>query len=154
QGTAGSPRLERRAEPHHLAYVIYTSGSTGLPKGVLIEHRNVVHLVLAEKDDFGVRKTDALVLLSSYTFDASIDQIWLALTSGAKLVLVSKETILDPPTLARVIADEKVTHLDAVPGLLASLSPDQVPSVKRVVVGGEACPVAIARAWCSRVRFY
>jgi tyrocidine synthetase-3 len=149
-----APRLSRASEPHHLAYVIYTSGSTGLPKGVLIEHRNVVHLVLAEREDFGIRASEALVLLSSYTFDASIDQIWLALTSGAKLVLVDKTTILDAALLANVITTEKVTHLDTIPSLLAGFSPAEIPTVKRVVVGGESCSVATARAWSQAVSFY
>jgi tyrocidine synthetase-3 len=149
-----APRLPRACEPHHLAYVIYTSGSTGLPKGVLIEHRNVVHLILAEREDFGVRPNEALVLISSYTFDASIDQIWLALTSGAKLVLVDKTTILDAALLANVIKKEGVTHLDTIPSLLAGFSPDDLPSIKRVVVGGESCSVAVARAWSGAVRLY
>ncbi|HUJ60961.1 MAG TPA: amino acid adenylation domain-containing protein, partial [Kofleriaceae bacterium] len=146
-------RLPRRAEPHHLAYVIYTSGSTGQPKGVLVEHRNAVHFVLAEKADFAIRASDALILLSSYAFDASIDQIWLALGSGAKLVLVTKDQLLDPQGLAKLIAREQVSHLDSVPALLAELSP-MLPSIRQVVVGGEACPVAIARAWCRSTRFW
>ena len=148
-----APRLPPQAQPHHLAYVIYTSGSTGLPKGVLVEHRNVVHLIFAEKEDLAIRASDALILLSSYTFDASIDQIWLALTSGAKLVLVDKSTLLDPAVLAGVIAREQVTHLDTVPALLAELT-HELPSVRQIVVGGEACPVAVARAWSSATRFW
>ncbi len=154
KGPLDVPRLARRCEPHHLAYVIYTSGSTGRPKGVLIEHRNVVHLILAEKEDFGVRRSDALILLSSYTFDASIDQIWLALTSGAKLVIVDRETILDATLLSQAIARERITHLDTVPALLSGLTPAELPSIKRVVVGGETCPVAIARTWGQAVCFY
>ena len=148
-----APRPPRRAEPHHLAYVIYTSGSTGQPKGVLVEHRNVVHLVLAEKEDFAIRANDAVIQTSSYTFDASIDQIWLALTSGAKLVLVTKQLLLDPAELSRVIAAEHVTHLDTVPALLGELSP-MLASVRQVVVGGETCPVATARAWSRTTRFW
>ena len=146
-------RLPRRAEPHHLAYVIYTSGSTGQPKGVLVEQRNVVHFVLAEKQDFAIRSRDALILLSSYSFDASIDQIWLALSSGAKLVIVAKQTLLDPAQLASIITTEGVTHLDTVPALLGELSP-MLPSVRQVVVGGETCAVAIARAWSRSTRFW
>ncbi len=148
-----SVRPPRRAEPHHLAYVIYTSGSTGQPKGVLIEHRNVVHLIFAEKDDFAIRHSDALILLSSYSFDASIDQIWLALASGAKLVLVERAWLLDPARLSRLINEESITHLDTIPALLAELSP-MLASVRQVVVGGETCPVPIARTWCRTTRFW
>ncbi len=148
-----APRPPRRSEPHHLAYVIYTSGSTGKPKGVLIEHRNVVHLVFAEKEDFGIRASDALILLSSYSFDASIDQIWLSLTSGAKLVLVAKQSLLDPAQLSQLIAKEHITHLDSLPALLGELSP-MLPSVRQVVVGGETCPVTVARAWSRTTRFW
>jgi tyrocidine synthetase-3 len=146
-------RPEPRADPHHVAYVIYTSGSTGQPKGVLVEHRNVVHFILAEKEDFAIRASDALLQTSSYTFDASIDQIWLALTSGAKLVLVPKQALLDPAELSRIIDAEKVTHLDSVPALLGELSP-MLASVRQVVVGGETCPVAVARAWSRTTRFW
>ncbi len=146
-------RVMRRCGPDDLAYVIYTSGSTGQPKGVLVEHRNVVHLVLAEKEDFAIRASDALILLSSYSFDASIDQIWLALTSGAKLVLVAKSLLLDPAQLAQLIAAEGVTHLDTVPALLAEL-PAELPSVRQIVVGGETCPVAVAAAWSKTTRFW
>ncbi|HEY1552228.1 MAG TPA: amino acid adenylation domain-containing protein, partial [Kofleriaceae bacterium] len=148
-----APRPPRRSSPESLAYVIYTSGSTGKPKGVLIEHRNVVHLVFAEKEDFGIRASDALILLSSYSFDASIDQIWLSLTSGAKLVLVAKQSLLDPAYLSQLIAAERVTHLDSVPALLGELSP-MLSSVRQVVVGGETCPVTVARAWSRTTRFW
>jgi tyrocidine synthetase-3 len=150
-GTAERP--PRRAEPHHLAYVIYTSGSTGQPKGVLVEHRNVVHFIFAEKEDFAIRPSDAVIHTSSYTFDASIDQIWLALTGGAKLVLVTKQMLLDPAELSRVIDAEGVTHVDTVPALLGELSP-MLASVRQVVVGGETCPVAVARAWSRTTRFW
>jgi non-ribosomal peptide synthetase component F len=153
QGSAPA-RPKRSCEPHHLAYVIYTSGSTGTPKGVLIEHRNVVHLILAEREDFDVRPSEALILLSSYTFDASIDQIWLALTTGAKLVLVDKDIVLDAALLSQTIEREGVTHLDTIPSLLAGLSPQDVPSVQRVVVGGESCSAAVARAWGGSVRLF
>ncbi|WP_394834947.1 amino acid adenylation domain-containing protein [Pendulispora rubella] len=143
-----------RTEPDGLAYVVYTSGSTRAQQGVLIEHRNVVHVLIALKEDFGVRSSDALILLLSYTFDASIQSIWLALMSGAKLVLVDRKTVLDAGGLTRVLQNERVTHLDATPSVLAGLSATVLPALKRVVVGGETCPVATAREWSQYVRFY
>ncbi|CAN5560654.1 hypothetical protein BH11MYX1_BH11MYX1_41590 [soil metagenome] len=150
---ANAGRPGRRAEPRDLAYVIYTSGSTGQPKGVLVEHRSVVHFVTAEQEKFAICDTDALILLSSYSFDASVDQIWLALSSGAKLVVVDQQVLLDPGALARVITALRVTHIDTVPALLGELSPG-LPSVRQVVVGGESCPPALARAWMRTTRFW
>ncbi|MBF0545767.1 MAG: amino acid adenylation domain-containing protein [Candidatus Riflebacteria bacterium] len=147
-------RLSRRCEPTNLACVIYTSGSTGLPKGVLLEHRNIVHFVLSEKEAFDIRGDEAVLQFSQYTFDASVEQIWLALASGAKLLLVTKETLLNREKLALRMNEEGVTHLDTVPGFLANLDPEDVPKLKRVVAGGEVCPVSVARKWLGKVKFF
>jgi len=70
-----------------LAYVIYTSGSTGQPKGVMVEHRSMVNFIEGAKKCYGVRAEDRVLQFSSLSFDAAIEEIFLALTTGATLVL-------------------------------------------------------------------
>ncbi|MVT45212.1 amino acid adenylation domain-containing protein, partial [Chitinophaga oryziterrae] len=81
-------RLENIAKAANLAYVIYTSGSTGHPKGVLIEHGSVVNLIGSQLKTFGIDSSERILQFSNYSFDASVEQIFLALLSGATLVLM------------------------------------------------------------------
>jgi amino acid adenylation domain-containing protein len=73
--------------PEHLAYVIYTSGSTGRPKGVMVSHRALASLVQAERVRFGVVPEDRILQFNSLSFDSSVEEIFLALCTGATLVL-------------------------------------------------------------------
>ncbi|WP_260677717.1 AMP-binding protein, partial [Pseudomonas syringae] len=73
--------------PAHLAYVIYTSGSTGLPKGVQVEHRNVVNLVQWGSLLCPATQHGALLHKTSISFDASVWEIFWPLCSGLPLVL-------------------------------------------------------------------
>src|SRR5947208_16060011 len=66
----------------HLAYVIYTSGSTGIPKGVMVEHRNVSRLFAATEDWFHFDVTDVWTLFHSFAFDFSVWEIWGSLIYG------------------------------------------------------------------------
>src|SRR6266536_2599867 len=75
--------------PHNLAYVIYTSGSTGAPKGVAVEHRNVVRLFGATEHLFRFDAHDVWTLFHSFAFDFSVWEIWGPLLHGGRLVVVS-----------------------------------------------------------------
>jgi enterobactin synthetase component F len=123
------------AGPENLAYVIYTSGSTGMPKGVAIEHRNAVNLVL-----FHAARADAgdlcgILAATSLNFDASVDEIFVSLVSGGHLVLV--ENLLALPTTP---ARDKVRLVDASPSVFEALLQlgGLPPAVRRIRFGGEA----------------
>ncbi|MFB4414183.1 AMP-binding protein, partial [Pantoea sp. ANP04] len=80
--------LETPVDPLNLAYVIYTSGSTGLPKGVMVEHRNVARLFSATRDWFDFNWRDVWALFHSFAFDFSVWEIWGALIHGGQLLVV------------------------------------------------------------------
>ncbi|UZE26281.1 amino acid adenylation domain-containing protein [Pseudomonas sp. B21-056] len=71
----------------HLVYVIYTSGSTGLPKGVMVEHRNLRNLVGWHCEAFGVRRGSRTSSVAGFGFDAAAWEVWPALCAGATLLL-------------------------------------------------------------------
>jgi amino acid adenylation domain-containing protein len=70
----------------HLAYVIYTSGSTGQPKGVMIEHRNLVNYTLDAIRWFGLQQGERVLQQNSLNFDLSLEEMMPALLSGATLI--------------------------------------------------------------------
>lgn len=132
-----TPEIEY--DPSSLAYVIYTSGSTGNPKGVLLEHRGVFNLVESGRDLYTMDNNERVLQFSSLCFDASVEQIWLALLTGNTLVMISGETLMSHEEFNRYIGEKRVTHIDTVPSYLENINL-QTPSLKRVVLGGEVFP--------------
>lgn len=136
--------LQRRGEVSGdaPAYVIYTSGSTGKPKGILIDQRSICHFLRSENEVLGVRASDRVYQGFSVAFDMSFEEIWISYLVGATLWLGPKETAGDPEALPRLLLENGVTVLHAVPTLLALFAED-VPSLRIINLGGEMCPETV-----------
>ena len=145
------PRDNRGTSSTNLCYVIYTSGSTGKPKGVQIEHRNAVHLVQTEAARFLIRPDDRVYQGFSIAFDASVEELWLAWYAGATLVAATAEMVHAGPDLPRILTELKITVLSCVPTLLAMMEGD-LPTVRLLIVGGEACSRDLVARWCQSGR--
>lgn len=133
--------------PDHPAYCIYTSGSTGMPKGIEITHRNICHFLLAARETYGLTGSDVMFQGASVAFDLSMEEIWLPYAVGAALFVADPSIMADLAALPQVLTRHGVTVMDTVPTLL-SLLPEDVPSLRIIILGGEACPPAIASRWC------
>ncbi|MGD1073177.1 MAG: Pls/PosA family non-ribosomal peptide synthetase [Bryobacteraceae bacterium] len=149
ENPAPLPHDDSSAGSRDLCYVIYTSGSTGRPRGVMVEHRNVCHLVKAEAGIFGVRRDDRVYQGAPLSFDLSVEEIWLAFGAGATLVAVTPETTRAGPDLSRQLAELGVTVLSSVPTLLAMLNPEveNLPALRLLILGGEACSSPLIARW-------
>jgi natural product biosynthesis luciferase-like monooxygenase protein/amino acid adenylation domain-containing protein len=141
-------------QPHNLAYVIYTSGSTGQPKGVLVTHQGIGNLALAQQNLFKVESDSRVLQFAAFGFDASVSEIFMALVSGSQLVLAPSQQIMPGVDLQRTIAHHGITHITLPPSALAILPPEQIPTLKQVIVAGEACPEPLARIWSQGRHFF
>jgi non-ribosomal peptide synthetase-like protein len=145
---AAGELLPRRGavSPDAPAYVIYTSGSTGKPKGILITQRSICHFLRSENEVLGVTGSDKVYQGFSVAFDMSFEEIWISYLVGATLWIGPKEISGDPETLPRMLEQNHVTVLHAVPTLLALFN-QEVPSLRLINLGGEACPESLVQRW-------
>jgi amino acid adenylation domain-containing protein len=130
-----------------LAYVMYTSGSTGQPKGVCVEQRSVVNLVVGS-DYARFRPEDVVAHASSTSFDAATLEIWGALLNGATLYGLIPEIMLSPDALEHEIRSAGITIMAVPAGLfhqLVASRPGLFQPVEHVLVGGDVLDVGAVR---------
>ena len=130
------------------AYVIFTSGTTGAPMGVRISHRAVCTLVRSEGKIFDIRPDDKIFQGFSIAFDASVEEIWLAFNSGATLFIGTENMMQSGPNLTKILNKNRITVLSTVPTLL-SMSNEEIPMVRLMILGGEICPTELAKRWAT-----
>ncbi len=138
----------------NLAYIIYTSGSTGKSKGVMVPHRGLSNLVKAQTSGFEVNQSSRVLQFASFSFDASVSEIFMALTTGAMLVLATRETLLSAPDTVRLINHEAITTVTLPPSLLAILPAEEIDSLTTVISAGESCSCDIAKKWSEGRQFF
>ncbi len=138
--------------PDQLAYILFTSGSTGRPKGVEIPHRALTNLLESMLREPGMSSADTLLAVTTLSFDIAGLEIFLPLICGAKIVMASREAVVDPRQLAKIIAEDGITIMQATPatwrGLLAA-GWNGAPKLK-ILCGGEAMQRDLAEALLSR----
>jgi non-ribosomal peptide synthetase-like protein len=142
---------QRGLTPDHPAYMIYTSGSTGTPKGIVISHRNICHFLRSANEIYGVKSNDVVFQGSSVAFDLSMEEIWIPYLVGATLVVATPEIMGDAEKLPDVMIEAGITVIDTVPTLL-SLLPRDIPSVRIILLGGEALPAPLISKWAKAGR--
>ena len=130
------------------AYVIYTSGSTGRPKGIEVTQRSICHFLRSENAVLGVCESDRVYQGFSVAFDMSFEEIWISYLVGATLWIASKEVASDLELLPSVLTDNEITVLHAVPTSLALFARD-VPCLRLINLGGEACPQSLVARWAK-----
>ena len=129
-----------------ICYIIYTSGTTGTPKGVVIEHPSICNFVRVAAERYGFAPGDRVYQGMTIAFDFSVEEIWVPLMAGATLVPGSPGMTLLGDELADFLRDRSVTGLCCCPTLLATIETD-LPQLRTLLVGGEACPHNLVVRW-------
>ncbi|BAY23196.1 non-ribosomal peptide synthase [Calothrix sp. NIES-2100] len=143
-----------KATTANLAYVIYTSGSTGKPKGVMVEHTGLCNLVTAQIQTYNVQTDSRILQFASFSFDASIFEVVMALGTGARLYLGTKESLLPGSSLIELLQNYGITHITLPPSALAVLPAEELPALQNLTVAGEACPPDLVERWSCGRRFF
>lgn len=150
----GEENLDSRSmqlSPQHLAYVIYTSGTTGKPKGVMIQHRNIVNYATHALRHFGVMSGDGSLVCTSLSFDLMLTGLYPTLLCGRTVRLCREQQGL-PPLADEIIKCSHLAPLKLTPSHLALLdqplrSGQLAGRVRALVLGGEPLPASAVQMW-------
>lgn len=132
------------ADEHDIAYILYTSGTTGDPKGVELTHRNALSFVDWACGHFGIGDADVLSNHAPLHFDLSVLDIFAAASTGAELCIVPQGLSCFPASLARFVADERITVWYSVPSVIVqviahgALEQKDLTRLRLVAYAGEA----------------
>ncbi|MBV6325445.1 non-ribosomal peptide synthetase [Duganella violaceipulchra] len=164
-GDDGPPDADHNPAPAtqaaQLAYVIYTSGSTGLPKGVAVEHGNVLNLVRHHIDSCALRADDRVLQFASFSFDSSIEELFPVLAVGATVVLRPADMVAPSPAYIAFLDQHRITVADLPTAFWhqwmlesqAGLAPPSA-ALRLVIIGGEKAERRHLDSWlaCARLR--
>ncbi|HEY0097571.1 MAG TPA: amino acid adenylation domain-containing protein, partial [Pyrinomonadaceae bacterium] len=153
EGAQVEERVESGVTGDNLAYVIYTSGSTGIPKGVCISHIAAANHFLVALEEYRIDSTDVVLVFASFNFDASVEEIFTGLLTGAALVLRG-----DPwgrEDFFQCVADSGLTIVNFPPAYWTQIVPAPgsetaallAARLKLITIGGDQMPPQTARLW-------
>lgn len=130
------------------AYIIYTSGTTGKPKAVLNQHFGLSNFIESISNDiYKIQSDDRVAQFASISFDASIQEILLALTNGIRLYLVPEKDKYNFEEFKRFFFEEKITLVTLPPSYLRELKCLDFPYLRYVTTVGSASSKILVNEW-------
>ncbi len=146
--------IDSGVRPDNLVYGIYTSGSTGIPKGILIKHQSLVNYAHYACNRYGIQPGERVLQFASINFDASAEEIYPCLISGATLVLRTDAMLSSIATFLRTCDAWGITVLDLPTAywheMVLSVTEEALtipPCLRVTVIGGERALPERLRLW-------
>jgi len=131
-------RIKPNPSPEDLFILLYTSGSTGVPKGVMLEHRNLANFVCWYQDYYGFDATCRMAAYASFGFDACMMDMYVPLTVGGMLMIVEEDVRLDLKAIEKLFIKWEITHAFMTTQVGRQFySTAKVPSLRYLSTGGE-----------------
>ncbi|EER42105.1 d-lysergyl-peptide-synthetase [Histoplasma capsulatum H143] len=143
-------RNQSRVQSHDPAYVVYTSGSTGTPKGVVIEHASFCSNAVASSKAQNLDSSSRVLQFASYAFDISIHECLTTLIIGGCVCIPSEFQRLND--LKSAVQSLQVNWAELTPTAAKLLRPEDVPTVKTLILGGESMTSTDIALWNENVR--
>jgi amino acid adenylation domain-containing protein len=139
------------------AYIIHTSGSTGVPKGVATSHKAILDRINWKIETFEITKNEVIGNQFPFVFDGSTTDIYLMVFTGASLYLIPEKMFMFPANLLGFIIKHQINLIFWVPSVyinianLKLLDSIKIPSVKKVLFGGEVMPTVSLNYWIQNL---
>jgi len=135
-----------------VCYVIYTSGSTGKPKGVMVPHSSISNFLQSMAQTPGITDSDTLLAVTTLSFDIAVLELYLPIISGAKVIIATRDQVVDGNKLKELITQNHVSIMQATPATWRLLCNADWQGNKefRILCGGEALPRDLCSDLLSR----
>ena len=139
-------------QPYMTAYLIFTSGSTGTPKGVMVQHNQILTSCSAFGNSFGFSKDTRMLQFSAYSFDAVILETLAVLVHGGCIIIPSEEQRVN--NLASASRNMHANTALFTPAIARHLSPNDIPTLKTLILGGEALTADVLESWSLHIQVF
>ncbi|MER9439200.1 condensation domain-containing protein [Mesorhizobium sp. M0618] len=153
----GASVIPPRNEPRDAAYATFTSGTTAAPKVVQIAQAALAARLQANDLLFGEFALGTrFAHCYTFNYDGGLSSLFWPITRGATIVFLPLDVLGDGALLGKLLVTERVTVLDAIPAVLASLydrwPSGGLPELALVITGGDVCPPRLAARHFERTR--
>ena len=152
--SADDSRPDVAVTPDDMCFIIYTSGTTGRPKGVVLSHRGISNYIAPEPENAPIyalaKRCHGMLCLSSVSFIVFLREIFGTILNGVRVVLCDEEQMVNPMTIAELLAEHHIDALGATPTRLLQYSEipafcEALRNVRVMIVGGEGFPGRLFR---------